>query len=258
MPSSRAPATAAAAPRPAAADVAERTRLLYEGIVDGVKELRLAPGARLREERLGALFEVSRTQVRKVLHRLELEGVVRREPNRGATVAAPDAEETREIFDARRLIEPWVVTRLCERCSGRGALGLRRIVRDERRARDAGDRRAEVRLSGEFHRALAAAAGNRAIAKSMDELTLRTCLAVLANSAPTVVTCRDDEHERIVDAIERGDARQAARLMTAHLDHIEASMDAPGPQTGVEGLDALFEELSAPAARKPRSRAHDD
>lgn len=235
-------------------DAGQRTLLMYDKIVAGLTEQRIPPGTRLREEKLAVLFEVSRTQVRKVLHRLELEGLVKREPNRGVTVVSPDQGETREIFEARRLIEPWVVARLCGHCSKRGVLGLRRIVRDEQLAHDAGDRRTAVRLSGEFHRALAAAAGNRAIAKSMDELTLRTCLAILANQAPTGAACRDDEHEKIVDAVARGDVKLASRLMVAHLEHIEASLAAPAAPAPADDLEALYAELAMPTPRKSPAR----
>jgi DNA-binding GntR family transcriptional regulator len=237
-------------------DPGARTQRMYEAIVSGLTEHRIAPGTRLREERLGAMFDVSRTQVRKVLHRLELEGLVRREPKRGATVAAPDEAETREIFEARRLIEPWVVSRLCARCAKKDLAALRRVVRDEHRAQATGDRRAVVRLSGEFHRVLAAAAGNRAIAKSVDELTLRTCLAILANRASMAHTCRDDEHQRLLEAIERGDAKLAARLMVAHLEHIEASMEAPVEPAPRDELDALFADgpPATPRAAARRTR----
>lgn len=252
--STREPMSAADAQPLPGEDVAQRTQRMYGQIVAGITEHRIAPGTRLREEKLAALFEVSRTQVRKVLQRLEHEGLVARQPNRGVTVVAPDEAETREIFEARRLIEPWVVARLCQHCSRKSVLGLRRIVRDEQQARDGGDRRSAVRLSGEFHRALAQAAGNRAIAKSIDELTLRTCLAILANQAPTGATCRDDEHERIVKAIEAGDARLASRLMVAHLQHIEASMEAPSNPASSDSLEALVNELTAAPPRKPRTR----
>ncbi|MEI8304731.1 MAG: GntR family transcriptional regulator [Burkholderiales bacterium] len=230
-----------------------RTQRMYDEIVAGLKEYRIVPGTRLREEKLAGLFEVSRTQVRKVLLRLEHEGLVRREPHRGVTVVAPDLDETREIFEARRLIEPWLVTRLCAHCSRKGLSGLRRIVRDEQRAHKAGDRRTAVRLSGEFHRALAQAAGNRALAKSMDELTLRTCLAILANTAPILSTCRDDEHGSIIEAIERGDSRTAARLMVNHLDHIESSLEVPATPVPTDALEAAFAEMGA-ATVSPRRR----
>ncbi|MGE4239946.1 GntR family transcriptional regulator [Ramlibacter sp.] len=239
----------------ATGDVARRTQRMYEQIVAGLTEHRIAPGTRLREERLAALFEVSRTQVRKVLQRLIHEGLVEHQPNRGVTVVAPDLDETREIFEARRLIEPWVVSRLCANCTKKGALGLRRILREEQKAYTDDDRRSAVRLSGEFHRALAQAAGNRAIAKSMDELTLRTCLAILANQAPTASTCRTGEHENILAAVERGDARTATRLMLAHLESIEASLEAEPAAAKGDGLESLVRELAAAPPRKRRAAA---
>lgn len=235
--------------------VTDQTQRMYDEILASLKEYRLPPGVRLREEKLASMFDVSRTQVRKVLQRLEFEGLVRREPRRGAMVAAPDRDETRDIFEARRLIEPWVVSRLCEHCTKSRLSALRRIVREEQKAQREGDRRSVVRLSGEFHQALAQAAGNRALAKSVDELSVRTCLAILANQAPLVATCRDDEHADIVDAIERGDARTAARLMVAHLDHIESSLEQPDLSDTTDSLEAAFAERSRGVARNPRGKA---
>lgn len=233
-------------------DAALRTQHMYEQIVAGLTEHRIAPGTRLREERLAALFDISRTQVRKVLQRLLHEGLVEHAPHRGVTVVAPDLQATREIFEARRLLEPWVVARLCTQCSRKSALGLRRIVRDESRALEEGDRHAAVRLSGEFHRALAQAAGNRPVAKSMDELTLRTCLAILANHSPMATSCRNTEHDEILAAVERGDERGATRLMLSHLESIEASLQAGPEEPAGDGLEALVRGLSAPVARKRR------
>ena len=233
-------------------DTAVRTRLMYDRIVSSFVEHRLAPGTRLREERLANLFEVSRTQVRQVLQRLEHEGLVERKPRRGAVVTTPTRQDTAEIFEARRLIEPWIVERVCRLCTKRDLAGIKRIVRDERQAHEAGDRRTAVRLSGEFHRALAALAGNRPLSKSMDELTVRTCLAILANQAPTGSTCRDDEHEQILNAIELGESRKAMRLMTEHLEHIESSLDDPPEPAVSDDLSVLIE---APPIRAIGKRA---
>lgn len=229
-------------------DADARTSLMYRQIVTSIVEHRIAPGTRFREEALAQLFEVSRTQVRKVLHRLELERLVERQPRRGVTVAAPDPEETREIFEARSLIEPWIVGRLCKQCSHTSMLGLRRIVRQENQAHQKGDRHTAVRLSGEFHRALASAAGNRSLTRSMQELTLRTCLAILANQASTHATCRDDEHQKIIDAIEAQDTRLATRLMLNHLQHIENSLESPAAAQPGDALGALLHGL--PASRR--------
>ncbi len=229
-------------------DANTRTTLMYTQIVSSIVEHRISPGTRFREERLADLFEVSRTQVRKVLQRLEHEGLVAKQPRKGVTVAAPTKEETKDIFEARRLIEPWIVGQLCDHCSRNKVLGLKKIVREENQAHLRGERHLAVRLSGEFHRALAHAAGNRALIKTMDELTLRTCLAILGNKASTRITCRDDEHQKIVQAIEANDTKTAAKLMVNHLQHIENSLEDSGKLESTDTLDELL------AGRTPTSR----
>jgi DNA-binding GntR family transcriptional regulator len=207
--------------------------------VAAIVEQRLLPGTKLPEERLAARFAVSRTQVRKVLQRLAHEGMVELQLNRGAFVAAPSRAYTQEIFAARRLIEPWLVQRLCAGRRGRALAPLRRVLLEERRARAAGDRHAIVRASGEFHRVLADLAGNPPLAKAMHELTAQTCLAILLYHAPTAGCCRNDEHAAIVAAIARGEASEACKLMRAHLDHIEGALAEPLPVAATDPLAAL-------------------
>jgi DNA-binding GntR family transcriptional regulator len=229
----------------ASSDATSKTSLMYHQIVSSIVEHRISPGTRFREERLATLFDVSRTQVRKVLQRLELEGLVVRQPRKGVSVAAPSLEETRDIFEARRLIEPWIVGKLCEHCSRAQVLGLRKIVREENNAHLKGERHLAIRLSGEFHRALANALANRALIKTMEELTVRTCLAILANKASTQATCRDDEHLKIVEAIENKDHKLSARLMLSHLKHIEESLQMPALLESTDNLDILLQGITS-------------
>jgi DNA-binding GntR family transcriptional regulator len=225
---------------------------MYDRIVEAITEHRLAPGTRLREERLAELFDVSRTQVRPVLQRLEHDGLVERQPRRGAVVAAPSSEATAQIFDARRLVEPWLVRCCCERADRSSLKRLERVVQNENRARASGDQRAVVRLSGDFHRVLAELAGNQPLTQLMHGLTVRTCLAIVANRASTGSTCREDEHEKIVQAIGTGDVRRAMKLMTEHLDHIESALNEPGPPSPEDDLADL---LPAPARKLHRAKA---
>jgi DNA-binding GntR family transcriptional regulator len=231
---------------------------MYARIVAAITEHRLAPGTRLREERLAELFQVSRTQVRPVLQRLEHEGLVERQPRRGAVVASPSREASAQIFEARRLVEPWLVKCCCERGDRTGLKRLEKVVADETRARDAGDARAVVRLSGDFHRVLAELAGNAPLTQLMQGLTVRTCLAIVANRASTGSTCREDEHAKITEAIAAGDSKRAMKLMTEHLEHIERALDEPGPPSPDDDLAELLPppklQRSTPA-RKMRKAA---
>ena len=74
---------------------------LRQAILEGV----LAPGARLRQEDLAAVFDTSRIPVREALRALEYEGLVESEPHRGFTVTSLDADEIDEIYELRILLE---------------------------------------------------------------------------------------------------------------------------------------------------------
>ena len=78
---------------------------IYRAIFESVMSQRLAPGTKLREAALCELFGVGRTVIRKVLQALAHDHILELRPNRGAVVAAPTPQETREIFAARRALE---------------------------------------------------------------------------------------------------------------------------------------------------------
>jgi DNA-binding GntR family transcriptional regulator len=198
---------------------------IYDRILSAVLEHRLPPGTKLVEDRLAELFETSRAQVRDVLARLANEGIVQTFPNRGAFIAAPTVEQTREVFEARRLIEPALLRRLIARRDAAAIASLRAIVAEEQAARGRQDRPAMVRLSGEFHMLLAHCAGNRLLERSMRELACLTVLAIFLYDAPHATACREDEHELLLAAIEGRRTERAVALMLEHLDHIESSLD---------------------------------
>lgn len=199
---------------------------IYERLVSSIFEHRLPPGMKLGEEGLAAIFGVTRARIRAVLPRLAHEGLVTLEPNRGAFVTQPTVEQARDVFEARRLIEPGIASRLAKQPERAGAVArLRQHVAAERRARAADDARRIVRLSGEFHVLLAELSGNSLLAKSMRELASLTCLIIALYDKPAKPSCLGEEHGEIADAIAAGDARRASALMIEHLNHVEQELD---------------------------------
>jgi DNA-binding GntR family transcriptional regulator len=176
-----------------------------------------------------------------VLPRLAHEGVVSLEPNRGAFVAKPSVEEAREVFEARRLIEPGIVQRVVARPDRRAVVArLRQHVVAERRARLENDLRAVVRLSGEFHTLLAESAGNSVLVKTMRELATRTCLVIALYDRPAMPSCLGEEHADIVDALAVGEGHKATKLMLEHLEHVERNLDLSIRDSGPIGLEAAL------------------
>lgn len=212
---------------------------IYEKIYVAILEHRLHPGTKLAEERLADIFGVSRARVREVLARLAHEQIVELYPQRGAYVAKPTIEQARDVFEARRLIEPAVMRRLVDTLTPEKLARLRMHQELEMDARRRDDKRAVIRLSGEFHSLAADLAGNTALARSMREMSVLTCLMIFLYDAPTTTSCRADEHSQIIDAIARRDAPRAERLMLQHLEHIEHSMKLDQATEEVD-LEAIF------------------
>jgi DNA-binding GntR family transcriptional regulator len=212
---------------------------IYEKIYVAILEHRLHPGTKLGEERMAEIFGVSRARVREVLARLAHEQIVELYPQRGAYVAKPSIEQARDVFEARRLIEPAILRRLIDTLTPEKVARLRQHEELEADAHRRDDRRAVIRLSGEFHTLAAELAGNSALARSMRELCMLTCLTIFLYDAPTATSCRNDEHGLIIAAVAKRDRARAEKLMLDHLDHIESSLKLDN-HSGEVDLEAIF------------------
>jgi DNA-binding GntR family transcriptional regulator len=233
----------ATAPRngPAASKAAQPSvDAIHQRVLAAIVEHRLPPGTKLGEERLAKVFGVSRTQIRQVIERLAHDRIVTVVPNRGAFVSKPSVEEAREVFAARRVIEPDLVRQALRKADAADIRRLRDHVASESAARAANDKRAIVRLSGEFHQLIAEIAGNRFLAKSMRELETLTCLVIILYDAPNMPACPYHEHADIVDLIEARDEVGATEQMIEHLRHVEAALSFERAPDGEIDFEAVF------------------
>jgi DNA-binding GntR family transcriptional regulator len=223
---------------------------MYERIVSAVLDHHLPPGTKLVEDKLATAFGVSRTRIRPVLVRLANEQIVTLTPNRGATIAQPTEQEAREVFGARRLIEPMLVELFIQRSSDLEVTQLRDGIDQEEAARAQGDMRRAIRLSGDFHLRIAEGSGHQTLGRILRELVSRTSLILMTYSAAhakereeaTACGCR--EHRALIDAIRLRDPAEAARRMSLHLDRLESQLQFSPPESPTPDLVAL---LGAPA-----------
>ena len=185
----------------------------------------IRPATPLQEDALAKAFGVSRTIIRKVLQRLSHEKLVELIPNKGAFVAKPSVEEARQVFEARRSVECILIEKLCLTITDAGIAQLTEMISAEAVAIEHNSKQERVRLSGDFHRALSALAGNDVLNDFMNELISRTSLIIALYESPGAVPCSYSEHKEIVDALARRDAKKAVEYMDHHLRHIEAQID---------------------------------
>jgi DNA-binding GntR family transcriptional regulator len=218
---------------------------MFNAVIQAVAERRLAPGVKLVEEQLAEIFKLNRARIRKVLLILSQRRIVQLEPNRGAFVARPSAKETRDVFQARRLLEREVVRLVAalpqrERHKAVASLGTHLIA--EHKAVAAKDRSTEIRLSGNFHLKLAELAGNGVFVSMLRDLIAQMSLALAAYATTAQLDCSLREHDPIVEALTAGDSERAITLAMAHLDHIEAALTLVDDEGGAD-LVAIFSDM---------------
>jgi len=212
---------------------------VYERIWNAIMDHSLPPETRLVEERLCEIFGLGRTRLRQVLQRLAHERVVTLTPNRGAVVSKPSIREAREVFAARRVLEAGIVQTFIASATRADIKRAQDHVARERVAWRENNRRAMLKLSGEFHLVIAEAAGNSILLELLRDLVSRSSLIIAVYQIPGTPTCPPDEHQELVAALERRD-RSAMDLMLLHLDHLLADLRLEEPSTRAIDLRSVL------------------
>jgi len=214
-----------APPPPARSEAAQTaTQRIVDSITAAIAERRLMPGTKLAEQKLADIFRVSRTLVRQALNQLSRDRLVLLQPARGATVAAPSVTEARQVFEARQLIEGAMIKQLARTITPAQITELRSHLQAERAAVQRTDVSGRTRLLADFHVVLARLMGNEVLAQLLRDLLTRSSLISLMYQSSHSAEESYAEHVAIVDALERGDARDAARLTLKHLGSVERNL----------------------------------
>jgi DNA-binding GntR family transcriptional regulator len=133
------------------------------------------PDARLYETKIATELGVSRTPVREALAMLEAEELVVSVPNRGTLVRRVTAEEVRETYDVRVVVEGHAARLAAQHITERGLIRLRKLNAEmERVVNGSTSEELEIRkvteLNADFHCVVAAVAGNRVLERTVTGL----------------------------------------------------------------------------------------
>jgi DNA-binding GntR family transcriptional regulator len=184
------------------------TAALRELIITGEFEA----GAPLRQRDLAERFGVSPTPVREALRRLEAEGLVEHDLHRGATVIQAAAGAGEEAYVLRTVLEPLAAKIAATRATPEDVADLRAL---QQRFDELGeDEHALTEANRRFHFRIYEAA------RSPILLALLQLLWQTLVHQPPPARPREDwirEHDQILEALERGDAKAAERLTRQHV-----------------------------------------
>ncbi len=201
------------------------TALIVQALTRAIVEHRLLPGSKLAEQKLADHFGVSRTLVRQALLQLSQHQLVTLEPARGAFVAAPSADEARQVFAVRRMLECEMARAFALQSTPAQIRSLRAHIAQEKAAIDQDDARGRTELLGDFHVRMAELMGNQVLAQMLGQLIARCALITLMYQSGREARHSNQEHVQLVRALAAHDADTAARLMAEHLAHVQDNLE---------------------------------
>lgn len=205
------------------------TSLIVQALTHAIVEHRLLPGAKLAEQKLADHFQVSRTLVRQALYQLSQKRLITLEPARGAFVASPSADEARQVFGVRRMLELEMTRAFVRDASDADIAALREHVAREQAAVKGGDVEGRTELLSHFHVRMAELLGNQVLAEVLRDLLARCAIATLMYQSSRAAHHSSDEHAELVECFAQRNVARAVKLMKEHLDHVEQGLNLERP-----------------------------
>jgi DNA-binding GntR family transcriptional regulator len=207
-------------PRPAS-PARERFERIYRALRDRICLLEYPPGTRLSEEELAEEFALSRTPVRRVLGRLEAEGLIEARHGVGNIVTDVDIDELEQVYRLRMELAV-LVGRLSPIPRREADLDRIRALIDrfDRLPRDA-DHKAFARLNMDFFSEISAMTGNQPLREISERLYFQTSRIILKlmpqlNLQEEFAAFRR-EMQDILAAMEIGDLASVGHIRRSHI-----------------------------------------
>jgi GntR family transcriptional repressor for pyruvate dehydrogenase complex len=176
---------------------------------------------------------VGRSTIREVVNGLAILGALEIRHGHGAFVLDPDAGlavphtiaaalargVTRDLFEARRLVEVYTTRHAAQRRTDRDLTEMTDII--DAHARAISDRLPAVTHAVDFHVRLAWAAGNEMLARTVE--CVGDLLSERGPALEAIIGYREWElgqHRAVLAAVAGADPERAAERMSSHLDEV--------------------------------------
>lgn len=216
--------------------------LLRDEIVRGTFE----PGERLRLEELAQRFDVSTMPIREALGILESDGLVTIQPHRGAQVTRFTADEIREIYEMRAVLEQLATVKATPKLMAEDFARLSALVAEMEHPAEQFDVVRFSRNNMEFHQVIYNRAAMPHLAAQIRDLRYRVQHYLHKHLESTnYSTVGNVEHQRLLDLMRAGQAEEAGREMHHHI-----------LSTGLKIADIMeLEDVASPATKGRTRRA---
>jgi DNA-binding GntR family transcriptional regulator len=208
---------------------------VYDALVEMIISHELQPGEHLVESDLAAQLGVSRQPVREALQRMQSEGWVDLRPALGAFVHVPTQDEADQLLVVRTLLEAESARLAAEKATPEQIERLWQLHSSGEAALAADDQEGLVAANAALHTHIVSMSGNKVLADLIGSVDRRVRWYYLP-----IARARGkdawDEHAEVIDAITRGNARQAGDLMRRHTERTREMHHERRRQDATEGV----------------------
>jgi DNA-binding GntR family transcriptional regulator len=195
---------------------------IYRVLKEDIIYLRLIPGEIISENDISRRFSVSRTPVRDVFSKLQIDNLIEVRPQRGTFVSLIDFEYVKDIVYMRNVVETQLFTELIDVITKEQINNLKANLEGQRRAIDMivnGTSELEFfEIDSEFHRYAYSILGRSKLWEVIQQLKVHyTRFRMLDLVKTKDFGTLHKEHCKIVELIEQKDKAAIATTMKEHL-----------------------------------------
>jgi DNA-binding GntR family transcriptional regulator len=192
------------------------TQRLRQLLVEG----QIAPGAKLNERELCEQMKVSRTPLREAIKTLAAEGLVELLPNRGAIAVELGEDDILNTFEVMAGLEGLSGELAAQRITPEELAEIEAMHYEMKAAYTRRDLSAYYRLNAAIHRAFNTAARNPVLTATYQQVNARLqALRFRSNQDGEKWARAMQEHDRMIEALQKRDGAALRAELVAHLGH---------------------------------------
>ena len=236
--------------------------IVYSTLRNSIINLNLAPGTAISETEISQKFQVSRTPVREAFIHLSKEGLVEVIPQKETLVSLIDPARVEQEFFLRESLETAALELFLRNNGNRYFSEMEELIASQSKALKSKSYIDFINDDDSFHQVIFKAAGQYLSWEVLASMSghyhrIRMLTIWMAGIADEKVS----EHKKILNALKKGDPKEAKKMLYSHLHNLEAEekvvkKEFPGYFVSEETMNNKFDVDfgGLPIFRKGKSR----